>query len=232
MRPCRFSVSGYIACPLFGSLTSAPRRKGRRTSAAVFSPASRPTSATQTRAPAAENRIAASRPMPPAAPVMTATFPSSLPTLEEPLPLIRRDDLVEQRLLRARVVQVVVDHVLAERGARHLAFLQRRDRVAQRVRESLDVGLAVEPVAVILPQARVDVARAADPAVVGLRHERHGAALLVGHLLDPVLVDGVVVGHRQRVGEPEVDLLLARPGLALGALDWNTGRLHPFAHRA
>src|SRR5260370_1935297 len=141
MRPYRFSVSAYIACTLLGSLTSAVKKSAARHAAAVFSPASRPTSARQTRAPSAENRIAASRPMPRAAPVMTATFPSSLPTLEEPLPLIRRDDLVEQRLLRARVVQVVVDHVLAERGARHLAFLQRRDRVAQRVRESLDVGL-------------------------------------------------------------------------------------------
>src|SRR6266851_4709657 len=141
MRPYRFSVSAYIACTLFGSLTSAPKKNASRHSAAVFSPASRPTSATQTRAPSAENRIAASRPMPPAAPVMTATFLSSLPTLEEPLPLIRRDDLVEQRLLGAGVVQVVVDHVLAERGARHLAFLQRRDRVPQRVRESLEVRL-------------------------------------------------------------------------------------------
>src|SRR5260370_39315143 len=113
MRPYRFSVSAYIACTLFGSLASAPKNNASRHSAAVFSPASRPTSATQTRAPSAENRIAASRPMPPAPPAIAATFSSSLPTLEEPLPLIRRDDLVEQRLLRARVVQEVADHARA-----------------------------------------------------------------------------------------------------------------------
>src|SRR2546426_325160 len=76
-----------------------------------------------------------------------------------------------------------------------------------------DLRLAVEGVAAVLPEARVHMAGAADPAVVGLGHESHRAALLVGHLLDSVLVDDVVVGHRQRVGEVEVDLLLARPGL-------------------
>src|SRR5258708_17219216 len=121
MRPYRFSVSAYIACTLFGSLTSAPKKNASRHSAAVFSPASRPTSATHTRAPSSENRIAASRPMPPAAPVITATLPSSLPTFKEPFALVCCDHFVEQRLLRSRVVQVVVDHVVAKRGARHLA---------------------------------------------------------------------------------------------------------------
>ena len=46
-------------------------------------------------------------------------------------------------------------------------------------------------------------------------------------LLGAVLVDDVVVGHRQRVGEAEVDLLLARPRLALRRLDAHPGGLHP-----
>src|SRR5207253_10694182 len=103
IRPYRRAVSAYISCTLLASLTSAARKKASRHSDAVFSPASRPTSATQTRAPSDENNIAASRPMPPAAPVMTATLPSRRPTrsapLEEAFALVVRHDLVEQRLL-------------------------------------------------------------------------------------------------------------------------------------
>src|SRR2546421_2000544 len=139
MRPYLFSVSAYISCTLLGSLTSAAKKNASRHSDAVFSPASRPTSATHTFAPSDENNSAASRPMPPAAPVMTATLPSSLPTLEEPFAFVRRDDLVENRLLRACVVQVVVDHVLAECRPRHLAVVQLGDGVAQRMWKALHV---------------------------------------------------------------------------------------------
>src|SRR5881409_3455087 len=112
MAPYRLCVSAYMASTLLGSLTSAAKKNASRHSDAVFSPASQPTSATHTRAPSEEKSSAASRPMPPAAPVMTATLPSSRPTpsaaLEEALALVVRHDLVEQRLLGARVVQVVV----------------------------------------------------------------------------------------------------------------------------
>ena len=210
---------------------------------------------------------------------------------------------VEQLLLGARVVEVVVDHLVAERRARHRAALERRDRLAQRVREAVGVGLvgvalerrrqlellldpvqagrddrrereigirvgagdprlrpqrravpddpeaagpvvappgerrrrpragrvalvrvhvrrqedrellqagdlprqpavelgrlAGERALVAPPERRVDVARAADPGVVGLRHEGDRAAVQVRDLLRPVLVDDVVVGHRR-----------------------------------
>jgi hypothetical protein len=48
----------------------------------------------------------------------------------------------------------------------------------------------------------------------------------VRDLFGPVLVDRVVVRHRQRVGVPEVDLVLARPRLALGGLDANPRTVH------
>src|SRR5713226_7070941 len=140
IRPYRFSVAAYIASTLFASLTSALTKKASRHSDAVFSPASCPTSATHTPAPSAENSSAASRPMPPAAPVITATLPSSLPTLEEPFAFVTRDHLVELRLLGARVVQVVVDHVVAERLPRHRPVLQGSNRIAKRMGESLDIG--------------------------------------------------------------------------------------------
>ena len=78
----------------------------------------------------------------------------------------------------------------------------------------------------------MDVAGAADPGVVGLRHERDRAAVQVRDLLGAVLVDHVVVGHPQRVGVAEVDLLLPRPRLALRALDRDARRLHPVADLA
>src|SRR5262245_38046586 len=66
---------------------------------------------------------------------------SGLATLEHPLALVAGDDLVEEPLLRARVVQVVVDDLVAERGARHRSRLERGRRLAQARREARDVGL-------------------------------------------------------------------------------------------
>src|SRR5437879_12954998 len=96
MRPYRLSASAYIACTLFGSLTSALKKNASLHSAAVFSPASTPMSTTQTFAPSDEKRIAASRPMPPAAPVITATFPSNLP-------IGRHEDVLHLRVTVHRV---------------------------------------------------------------------------------------------------------------------------------
>src|ERR1700674_3947510 len=149
--PNRFAAASYIASTLLGSLPSAWKKKASLHSEAVFSPASFPTSATHTRAPSDEQSSAASRPMPPAAPVITATLPSSLinllpshrfplNALEEPRAFVIGDDFVEERLLRARVVQIVVDDIVPESLPGHLAALQLRDSIAHRVRESLDVG--------------------------------------------------------------------------------------------
>src|SRR3954452_12583301 len=63
-----------------------------------------------------------------------------LPTLEQSLALVAGDDAVEELLLGARVVEVVVDDVVAERRPRDLALLERGDRLAQRRREALRVG--------------------------------------------------------------------------------------------
>src|SRR5258708_13635973 len=95
-RPSLKAVASYIACTLLGSATSALKKNASLHSAAVFSPASCPTSATQTFAPSDEKRIAASRPMPPAAPVITATFPSNLP-------IGRHEDVLHLRVTIHRV---------------------------------------------------------------------------------------------------------------------------------
>src|SRR3954451_11572842 len=63
-----------------------------------------------------------------------------LATLEHPLALVARHDLVEQLLLCARVVEVVVDDLVTEQLPRDGATLELADRVAQRVRETLRIG--------------------------------------------------------------------------------------------
>src|SRR5919108_1714217 len=79
MPPYRSAVARYIPWTLSGLVTSTFWKTASRPSAAVCSPASSTTSATQTLAPSREKRSAASRPMPLAAPVMTTTLLSSRP---------------------------------------------------------------------------------------------------------------------------------------------------------
>src|SRR5579863_5245132 len=63
-----------------------------------------------------------------------------LATLEHPLPLVARHRLVEQLLLGARVVQIVIDHLVAEELPRDRALFEARDRLPQRMWETLGVG--------------------------------------------------------------------------------------------
>src|ERR1700730_8343452 len=86
-------------------------------------------------------------PPPPPAPARprAAPWPGSAPeassALEEPLALVAGHRLVEELLLGARVVEVVVDDVVAERRSRDLAVLKLADRLVERVRKAFDVGL-------------------------------------------------------------------------------------------
>src|ERR1700680_983680 len=77
--PYATTAAAYIAATLAASLTSTSTKVARLHSAAVWAPAERPVSATTTEAPSSEKSTDASRPIPPAAPVITATFPSRRP---------------------------------------------------------------------------------------------------------------------------------------------------------
>src|SRR5438445_8480764 len=66
---------------------------------------------------------------------------TGLATLEHPLPLIGGHDLVEEPLLGARIVQVMVDDLVAQQRARDHAALEARNCLAHRARKALDVGL-------------------------------------------------------------------------------------------
>src|SRR5256885_8704553 len=72
---------------------------------------------------------------------------TGLATLVQPLAFVARDDLVEQALLRTRVVEVMVDDVFAERRAGHRSLLERVGRLAERRGKALRVrlvGIALE----------------------------------------------------------------------------------------
>src|SRR5881296_824546 len=99
-----------------------------------------------------------------------------------------------------------------------------RPRTGARGEEGFPTGL--------VPERRVEVERRARRAHVVLRHEGDRRAHEVGDLLGPVLVEGRAVGHLERVGVAEIDLLLAAPPLALRRLDRHVGPLHPVPDRA
>src|SRR5207247_2859958 len=98
-----------------------------------------------------------------------------------------------------------------------------RPRTGARGEEGFPTGL--------VPERRVEVERRARRAHVVLRHEGDRRAHEVGDLLGPVLVEGRAVGHLERVGVAEIDLLLAAPPLALRRLDRHVGPLHPVPDR-
>src|SRR5262245_59890676 len=120
------------------------------------------------------------------------------------------DVAIEEPLLGTRVVEVVVDDLVAERGARHRAMLQRGDRVAHRAREPVRLRLVGVPLErgsepqlvldAVEPRGddrregeiRVDVA-AGDP---GLDAQRLAVAD------DPEAARAVVVAPRERRRRP------------------------------
>src|SRR5437764_2351682 len=70
---------------------------------------------------------------------------TGLATLVQALALVAGDDLVEQALLCPRVVQIVVDDVVAERGPGHRPPLQRLDCLTERRRKALRIRLVRVP---------------------------------------------------------------------------------------
>ncbi len=103
------------------------------------------------------------------------------------------------------------------------------DPVLHELRESVGpILVGHDGLAVLAHDREVDVARVALALVV-LGHEGQRLAVLVGDLLRPVLVDGVVVAGAERVRVAEGDLLLAEVALALDALAVHAGAIHAVA---
>src|SRR5437763_5450108 len=66
---------------------------------------------------------------------------TGLATFEQPLSLVAGYDFVVEPLLDTTVVQIVVDHLVAEGGPRDRSAIERIDRVSQRGREPLGIRL-------------------------------------------------------------------------------------------
>ena len=75
----------------------------------------------------------------------------------------------------------------------------------------------------------MEVKRAASLGHRPLRHEGHRHLVEGRDLLDPVFVDHMPVGHLQRFGKAQVDLLLPEPPLALAVLHRHRGPFHAVA---
>ena len=120
---------------------------------------------------------------------------------------------------------VAVDRLVRDRGdlggvaqqAGHELLGERRQVVAVVGRE--------ERVLVAVEQRQVHVHAAALHALERLGHERGVHALAGGDLLDDQPERHDAVGHRQRVGVPQVDLVLARGVLVEAVLDRDAHRL-------
>ncbi len=65
-----------------------------------------------------------------------------------------------------------------------------------------------------------------------LGHERDADLQLLGHFLQALFINGVVVRHGEDVGVTDVEFVLAGPPFPLGALDRNAGSSQVPAHGA
>ncbi len=77
----------------------------------------------------------------------------------------------------------------------------------------------------------MDVARRSALVHRVLGHERDRTSELAGDLLGAVLVDDVAIGHLERVGVAQVDLVLARTGFPFRELDRDARVVHAVADR-
>src|SRR5688500_17218140 len=75
--------------------------------------------------------------------VMPMTGRTGLASLEEALPLVAGDGLVKEPLLRLRVVQVVVDDLVAERLTCHRTSLELVNGLTKRRRNARQIGIRI-----------------------------------------------------------------------------------------
>lgn len=83
-----------------------------------------------------------------------------------------------------------------------------------------------------LPPRLMHVAGTAGPVGRVFGHERHPTTITKGDLLGRVFGDRVHIGSVEGIGILDIDLLLARFGLALGILDRNACTVQPIAQIA
>src|SRR5450432_3142074 len=72
---------------------------------------------------------------------------------------------------------------------------------------------------VLIPQTHVDVTARPGKLLIKLCHEGHSNSKLVGNVFEALFIDRVAVGHRQKVGIADIQLVLARSPFAFAELD-------------
>ena len=133
------------------------------------------------------------------------------------------------RLVAADEALVGVDPLVGDRRDLAGVVQQAGDEPAGHLGEPVAVALVDERVALALPQRDVGVHARTLHAPERLGHEGGEHALLARHLLDHHAGRHDGVGHGERVGVAQVDLVLAAGVLVLGVLD---GDAHLLEHRA
>src|ERR671937_1775787 len=88
------------------------------------------------------------------------------------------------------------------------------------------------PIAFRVPERGMQVEGASSLRHGPFRHEGDGDLVERGDFLDAVLVNDVPIAHLERLGEAQVDLLLAEAPLAFAVFDRNPCCLHPVPDQA
>ena len=139
--------------------------------------------------------------------------------------VVARPADVDRRLVARDEPLVGVDGLVGDRGDLAGVVQQPGDEALADLRQAELVARVVERVDVALEQRQVRVHARAERALDRLGHERGVHAELVGDLLHDQAERHDVVGHRERVGVAQVDLVLARAVLVEAVLDRDAHRL-------
>ena len=150
---------------------------------------------------------------------------------DERAPVAPRPAHVDGRLEPGHETLVRVHPLVRERADLRRVAEDPRDVGLGRLRQVVLVGPVEERVAVAFEQRLVRVHPGAVHAGDGLRHERGVDAELMGDLLHREAVRHHLVGHRERVGVAQVDLVLRGRDLVVDVLDGDPHRLEVL-HRA
>ena len=139
--------------------------------------------------------------------------------------VVARPRDVGGRLVPGDEALVGVHGLVGDRGDLARVAQQPGDEVLARLRQARLVARVVERVDVALEEREVRVQAGAERALDRLGHERGVHAELARDALHHHAERHHVVGHRQRVGVAQVDLVLARTVLVERVLDGDAHRL-------
>ncbi|MPL90543.1 hypothetical protein SDC9_36596 [bioreactor metagenome] len=138
----------------------------------------------------------------------------------------------QHRSLEARDQTLVRVRRRVGEGVQGLGVLQDTADEVQRFLRQVGIFVAGEERLAVLPDRHVDVHARAVVTLHRLRHEGHGLAVGVGHVVDHVLVLLDVVGLLDQTTEDHAQLMLAGRDLMVVLVDLHAHALHGREHLA